>query len=93
MLPVHASMSHQGIATAVANYLCCIAQKFCLDILTITSVSKHQYAQKLAKLLRFTSTALLRDYCSSPFERDERESTILGVLPLQPYPILFMLLN
>lgn len=87
MFAVHPVIRNRGVATQLGKHLLLIANKLGLGTLTIKMVSSHQHSQRLAKTLGFHSTALLRDYVPSPFQSGQRESIILGVLPLQPRPV------
>ncbi|MDD9654214.1 GNAT family N-acetyltransferase [Klebsiella pasteurii] len=87
MFAVHPAFRNRGVATQLGEFLRFAANRLGLSTLTIKMVSSHQHSQRLAQRLGFYSTGLFRDYVPSPFQSGQRESIILGVLPLQPRPI------
>ncbi|HCI6433163.1 GNAT family N-acetyltransferase [Klebsiella quasipneumoniae] len=87
MFAVHPAFRNRGVATQLGAFLRLAANRLGLGTLTIKMVSSHQHSQRLAQRLGFYSTGLFRDYVPSPFQSGQRESVILGVLPLQPRPV------
>ena len=87
MVIVHPEFRGNGIATRLGKYLCSYACLKHITTLTIKMVSSHTQTQQLAHTLGFHTTGLLLDYVDSPFKATNRESIILGVLPLQPRPL------
>lgn len=83
----HPAAQHRGVATRLGIHLCREAHKQQLATLIMKMVCSHPYSQLLAKKLGFQATALLRDYVTSPFDPDDRESVILGIQALLPRPV------
>ena len=87
MIVIHPMAQHRGIAFKLGKYLYDEAHKQQLTTLTIKMVCSHSRSQQLAINLGFHTTALLRDYVSSPFESGHFESVVVGVQALQPRPV------
>lgn len=83
----------KGIATQLGQHILHIARETSLSLLTMKMVTSKTYSQQLAMRLGFTSTGLLMDYVTSPFQPGERESIVAGVLPLKPNPLPQQLLR
>ncbi|VWD64825.1 hypothetical protein BLA50215_07919 [Burkholderia lata] len=84
---VHPDARGRGIATRLGEHLCNLGRTEGLAMLSIKQVSTHSQSQHLARRLGFHTTALLMDYVPSPFGTQQRESIVLGCLPLQPRPL------
>lgn len=87
LMAVHPSARKGGLASQMCQYLSDIARGMGMKFLTSNMVCHHPYTQRLCYAMGYKSTCLLIDYFVSPYELNERESVIYGVLPLQPTPI------
>lgn len=84
---VHPDARGQRIASRLARHLRATAGQLGVGMMTIKQVCSHPRSQHVALALDFRSTALLIDYVESPFGRAERESIVVGCLPLRAWPL------
>lgn len=84
---VHPDARGQRIASRIARHLRATAEQLGVGMMTIKQVCSHPRSQHVALALGFRSTALLIDYVESPFGKAERESIVVGCLPLRAWPL------
>ncbi|AOJ72457.1 MULTISPECIES: GNAT family N-acetyltransferase [Burkholderia] len=84
---VHPDARGQRIASRLARHLHATAGRLGVGMVTIKQVCSHPRSQHVALALGFRSTALLIDYVESPFGQAERESIVVGCLPLRAWPL------
>ncbi|KVW63340.1 GNAT family N-acetyltransferase [Burkholderia ubonensis] len=84
---VHPDARGQRIASRLARHLHVTAGQLGVRMMTIKQVCSHPRSQHVALALGFHSTALLIDYVESPFGQPERESIVVGCLPLRAWPL------
>ncbi|WP_196492678.1 GNAT family N-acetyltransferase [Burkholderia stagnalis] len=87
LLAVHPEWCCHGIATSLARYLMQKAHSQSLQGVEIKQVSSHDYSQRLATTLGFSTIAVLPDYVASPFTQGARESILLGYATFAPRPL------
>jgi GNAT superfamily N-acetyltransferase len=84
---VHPDARGQRIASRIARHLHAAADQLGVGMMTIKQVCSHPRSQHVAQALGFHSTALLIDYVESPFGQAERESIVVGCLPMRAWPL------